>query len=336
MLHKKQTTFRSAIYFKTVHFLFDNSLVHISFLSVAFEGWQLAKQSFIDQNKKKRRKQQWKYFFRCLLNPRFAAEWLGNLKSPSYSFVVAHRKLLFIRPFRKYMSTKWTKKQNKKVILDTYRFIMSQGESFKEVLTNSHGIEIANFKLNETLEGHLNLSLSEEHNREGELVLSFKCDQIDGIITSAIISFEEQEEGIWACRIGCVQGHKVDDQNASKVVQKLLHGFRPKAFIVFTVQEFSRQFRFKAVYGVSDTIHTYRGKHAIYLAWRYRIQFDYNALWHESGGILNSDSWYELPLTPIRKSYEEIKTHKRALYRRRYSLCDDISLKIADTVKRLS
>lgn len=98
-----------------------------SFLSVALEGANLAKIGYSDRSKKVQLKEQRKYFFRFFFNPSFASEWLENLKMDKYSDVIAHRKLLFIKPFREYVSIKWTKKQKAKVILDTYRFIMSKG-----------------------------------------------------------------------------------------------------------------------------------------------------------------------------------------------------------------
>jgi uncharacterized protein VirK/YbjX len=201
-------------------YLLNNWVAKISFLSVAINGWQLAKQVYSDESTKKRRKQQIKYFFRFLFNSQFASVWLSNLKRPCYTEVALHRKLLITKPFRRYISNKWTKKQKAKVILDNHRFISSKSEYFKNVITNREGIEIASFKLNETLEGHLNLNC--EQSKEGELVVSFKCKQIDEVIVSATFSFEEKKEGVWVCWIGCIQGHRVNDKNISKMVQKQL------------------------------------------------------------------------------------------------------------------
>ncbi|MFC6877464.1 VirK/YbjX family protein [Flavobacterium myungsuense] len=314
-------------------YLLNNWVAKISFISVAINGWQLAKQVYSDESTKKRRKQQIKYFFRFLFNSQFASVWLSNLKKPCYTEVATDRKLLATKPFRRYISNKWTKKQKAKVILDNHRFISSKSEYFKNVITNREGIEIASFNLNETLEGHLNLNC--EQSKEGELVLSFKCKQIDEVIVSATFSFEEKKEGLWVCWIGSIQGHRVNDKNISKMVQKQLHGFRPKSFIVFIVQEFVRNLGFRAIYGVNNNLHISRGKYTIHLPWNHGIKFDYNSLWIESGGKLTKDGWFELPILPNRRSYEEIQTEKRALYRRRYSLCDDISSKIAHTVKKL-
>ncbi len=85
-----------------------------------------------------------------------------------------------------------------------------------------------------------------------------------------------------------------------------------------------------------QAIQAYRRKHAIHLPRWHAIQFDYNAFWSESGGQPESDGWYELPPTPVRRNIHEIKANKRSLYLRRYRLLDNLSLKIADTVKNLS
>ena len=99
-----------------------------------------------------------------------------------------------------------------------------------------------------------------------------------------------------------------------------MHGLRPKSLIVFAVQEFSRQLNITTVYGAGDAIQAYRRKHAIHLPRWHAIQFDYNAFWNEAGARLNSDGWYELPLVPVRKKIQEVKTNKRSLYHKRYNL----------------
>jgi len=233
------------------------------------------------------------------------------------------------------MSIRWTAEQKMKVILDTYRFIMSKGEAFKEVITNPDGVEIARWPLSETIEGSLKLGYHHMHRKEGELVLFFESEQLGGTIATIAFSFEEMAPENWVCRIACIQGHTVNDSDITKQVQKLLQAIRPKSFMVFAVQELSRQLGLKAVYGVGDAIHPYRRQHTIHLHWIHAIQFDYDAFWSESGGTPCPDHWYELPLKMVQKDIQEIKTNKRSLYTRRYRLLDDLSLRIADSVKKL-
>jgi uncharacterized protein VirK/YbjX len=234
------------------------------------------------------------------------------------------------------MSIRWNNEQKLKVILDTYRFIASKSESFMKVITCRSGIEIARLKLNDTIEGTFMLGYDEKYRKEGELVLSFQCDQLGGMIAAAAFSFEEMEAGRWVCRIGCIQGcSRVADQS-SKAAQKLLHGLRPKSLMVFAVQELSRQLGCSALYGAGDSIHAYRRKHLVHLPWLHAIQFDYDAIWSESGGQQGRDGWYEMPLTFVRRNIQDIKTNKRSLYTKRYSMLENLSLKIADAADAIN
>jgi len=311
-------------------------MLRIPFFSVAVDGWKLASDAFAGHPRGYLTKQQLRSCLSALINPQFATKWFEILKSPDFDTITRYRKRLYFKPFRVYMSTKWTKEQKLKVILDTYRFILSKNNLFMQAITHFDGLEIARFKLNDTLEGILKLGYEDTYRKEGELVIFFECAELGGMIASIAFSFEEIKEGQWVCRIACVQGHRKYAENSSKIAQKMMHGLRPKSFVIFAVQEFSRQFGFTAIYGAGDNIQAYRRKHLIHLPRRHAIDFDYNAIWSESGGIPVSNGWYELPLIPLHKDIREIKSHKRALYLRRYSLLDEISLKIEDTVKKLN
>ncbi len=307
----------------------------IPFFPVAVDSWHLASQAFAGNQKNYRIKQLWRSFFAALIYPKIASRWFEILKSPDFILIAKHRPRLYFKPLRVYMSIRWTAERKMKVILDTYRFIMSNGETFKKAITCSTGIEIARWQLNNDIECFLKLGYHEMHRKEGELVLFFECDQLGGTLATIAFSFEEMTPGNWVSRIACIQGHKINGLDVTKQVQKLLQGLRPKSFMVFAVQELSRKLGFAAIYGAGDSIHPYRRQRTIYIPGLHAIQFDYDAFWDECGGQLNTDGWYELPLMPNQKDIQEIKTNKRSLYLRRYHMLDEISFKIADTVKKL-
>ena len=234
------------------------------------------------------------------------------------------------------MSTQWHNDQKRKVIEDTYRYILSKGALFEEVILNKQGIELARFDLNETIEGCLRLGYDDRYRKEGELVLSFECEPLGGIIAAASFSFEEISNEQWVCRIACIQGHQLNIENSSKTVQKLMFGLRPKSFLIIVLQEFVRHMGFVAIYGAGDAIQVYRRKHFIHLPWLHKIKFNYDEVWMESSGSKCCDGWFELPIHPVRKNIKDLKTSKRALYTRRYLFLDALSLKIAETAKNLN
>jgi len=294
----------------------------------------LASVAFANEKKEYKRKQQWKVLYYTVLHPKFASRWFSYLKSDDFAEIVAYRPKIYIKPFRVYMSTRWTQEQRVKVIRNSYRFILSKGELFKQVLYNKY-TELARISLSESVTGLFILGYDNKYRKEGELVISFECKEMGGVIASAAFAFEEQQAGCWICRIGCVQGNRLLKNDVLKAMQKMWNGMRPKALIVFAVQEFARQLGFSALYGAGDSIQAYRKKHAIHIQRFHAISFDYDALWNEIGGQPNNEGWYKLPLTLVRKEKDEIKTHKRALYRRRYQQLDELSLKIADFVEKM-
>jgi len=294
----------------------------------------LASVAFVNEKKQYKRKQQWKILYYTVLHPKFASRWFSYLKSDDFAEIVAYRPKIYIKPFRVYMSTRWTKEQRVKVIRNSYRFLLNKGELFKQVLYNKH-TELARISLSESVTGLFILGYDNRYRKEGELVISFECKEMGGVLVSAAFAFEEQQAGCWICRIGCVQGNRLLKNDVLKAMQKMWNGMRPKALIVFVVQEFARQLGFSALYGAGDSIQAYRKKHAIHIQRFHAISFDYDALWSEVGGEPDNEGWYKLPLTPVRKEMDEIKTHKRALYRRRYQQLDDLSLKIADFVENI-
>ena len=234
---------------------FTKIATSIPIISAATHGWLHASVAFANEKRSYRRKQQLKSFFGALTNPNFTTKWHKILKSPDFSFITKHRKRIYIKPYRVYMSTKWTKEQKTKVICDTYKFILSKSETFKQLIKSGEVLELANFNLNDEIKASLTLGYDERFRKEGELVFSFECNELGGRIVAAACSFEEINSQQWICRIGCVQGSKQNSENSSKMAQKLLNGLRPKSLIIFAIQEFSKQLGCTSVYGAGDSIH---------------------------------------------------------------------------------
>ena len=53
-----------------------------------------------------------------------------------------------------------------------------------------------------------------------------------------------------------------------------------------------------------------------------KLLFNYDEFWQENEGVLNTQGYWELPLTIERKSLDEIQSKKRSMYRKRYEMLD--------------
>nr|WP_316633043.1 DUF535 family protein [uncultured Flavobacterium sp.] len=299
-------------------------------MSTISESWRFTLQAFPGRDKKFVRKQKLKSLYHTMLNPLLTSKWHKALNSEDLLSIAQSFPEIYIKPYRNYLSIQWNTERRLKVILDTYRFANKIGLSkhiYSDKKTKITHVESVNgFVFNLIIEYDLRFM------KEGDFTFSIECEELGGRIVAASFSFEEMTEGNWACRIGCIQGHDKNEEYTSKIAQKHLNGLRPKSFVVHAIQEFSRYVNISEIYGVGDEIQTYRGKHLIHLSKKHAIKFDYNKFWIEIGGKSTSDGWFKLPATTIRKVERDLKTCKRALYRRRYVMFDELALKIEDFV----
>ena len=131
--------------------------------------------------------------------------------------------------------------------------------------------------------------------KRGELVVSLHCDSYQEAICEASFVIDKENEG-WVCRIGCVQGNKsAETENAIKELQKQMYALRPKALMIFIIQELSRQLGCTALYGVGSKIQAHNKKHFIHIEWLHKLSFSYDTLWKEADGTPDKDGWFKLP-----------------------------------------
>lgn len=316
-----------------------------STLTISINYWLIAKTAYSNEIKKYRIKQQFKAFFLALLHPDFAKSWLKDLKSKDMQEIILKRPRLFVKPLRPYLSIEWSYKQRKKVILDTYRFFKSN-KILMEFIQKD--LILSEFLLKNGEKGMIVLRYDDRFRKEGELVISLIIDSLNGVVSSIAFSFEDIGNDFWICRIGCLQGSpQINGSYITKEVQKLLYGLRPNSLIFQGLQKFVEELGIKKIYGVSDQVQAQKKKHFIHIPWVHTINFSYNNLWEEIGGeyqvsepkydlilfLINhkkyeNKGWYKLPLKTIRKQKEEIKSHKRAYYKKRYELLDFIFIDI--------
>ena len=133
--------------------------------------------------------------------------------------------------------------------------------------------------------------------------------------------------------IGAMQGPNMSDaKDVIKLVTKRCHSYRTKNLILYVTQALARSLGLEHIYAVTN-----KGYYAMNHIRRDRkLKTSYSDFWMEAGGWHTKDDRFdELPLTEVRKSMEEISTHKRAVYRRRFALLDEIDTTIEENVKKL-
>lgn len=143
----------------------------------------------------------------------------------------------------------------------------------------------------------------------------------------------KNKAGEWSLWIGAMQGPNME--NAKDVIKKITkqcHAYRTKNLIFHATQEVARAMGLQHIYAVTN--HGYYANN--HVRRDRKLKTDFSKFWSESGGMPCEDErFYEMPLVEHRKTMEEVPTRKRAVYRRRFALLDEIDASIAEHVKKM-
>jgi uncharacterized protein len=295
------------------------------FYIAARTGWGIAASIF--SNRVTYEKIRWG--LAAAVNPSESVLWFEQVKTDCFMPFLEINPRLALKPTRVYMSTRWKMTQKIKVLQDTYNFIHLNRTFVQNSLLQPDGGVIAQTDLGKHGNATIVLSYDSRFRKEGELVLSLWISSLTRAIAFLSFSLESHPDGTCSCYIGCLQGGKEGNQKEDVVTaSKAMHGLRPKAALVFAVQEMARAFGARELLGVGNDIQAHRRKHIIHIPFLHDYTFDYNATWSDVGGVPDKEGWYRLPLETYRHSREEIKTNKRSMYVKRYAMMDDFAQQI--------
>ncbi|WP_074816120.1 VirK/YbjX family protein [Selenomonas ruminantium] len=167
--------------------------------------------------------------------------------------------------------------------------------------------------------------------KEGLLSIVLDCPR--GELYQMIFWMAEDEHGDQSLWIGAMQGPRMENaREIVKQITKRCHAYRTKNLILHATQEVARNLGLKHIYAVTNY-----GYYAMNHIRRDRkLKTSFSDFWMESGGVACKDKrFYELPMKERRKSMEEVPTRKRANYRKRYALLDEIDAAIETSILNL-
>lgn len=174
-----------------------------------------------------------------------------------------------------------------------------------------------------------NAYLKFEPGQRKEGLLSVMMD-VDGTHLYQIVFWIDQRDGAPTLVIGAMQGPNTEDaQDFVREMTKRAHRFRTKNLILYMVQAVARALGMQRILAVSNAGY-YANNH---IRRDRKLKTDFGAFWEEAGGWETEDKrFYELPLVFPRKSMEEVPTRKRAVYRRRFAMLDEIDREVMERI----
>lgn len=179
----------------------------------------------------------------------------------------------------------------------------------------------------------MKLSFYYEAGQRKEGLLSVMLRLNGQALYQIIFWLASDKAGDMAMWIGALQGPNMENsKEVIKRVTKACHSFRTKNLILYAAQAVARAFELKHIYAVTNYGY-YANNH---VRMDRKLKTDFSEFWREAGGRETDDQrFYELPLTEMRKTMEEVPTRKRAVYRRRFALMDEIDEAIKSAMEKL-
>ena len=182
-------------------------------------------------------------------------------------------------------------------------------------------------------EQSLQCELSFDPGQRKEGLLSVMLYFGDACLYQMIFWIARDKSGEYSLYIGAMQGPNMEGaRDIVKKVTKRCHAYRTKNLILYLTQAFARGLGMKHIYAVTN-----QGYYAMnHVRVDRKLKTDFSEFWLEAGGYKTEDEcFYELPLTESRKTMEEVPTRKRAVYRRRFAMLDEVSKQVAENVRKL-
>ena len=218
-------------------------------------------------------------------------------------------------------------------------FARTMNEDFIKKIYGGEKIELWKMPINEEL-GELRLLICIEPGQRKEGLLSvmlrlnddFPIYQIMFWVAPDNFMNLENSAGSQALWIGAMQGPNVKDaKEIIKIITKKSHAYRTKNLILYAAQAVARSLGLKKIFAVTNYGY-YANNH---IRRDRKLKTSFSDFWQECGGVPTNDNrFFELPTFETRKNFEEIPSHKRAVYRRRFALLDEIDSAVEEKIKR--
>jgi uncharacterized protein VirK/YbjX len=269
-----------------------------------------------------------KYCVRGLLMQRLTREWFELLGEPKLDVVAQNHPHIFSKLQRAYLHRSLGTKSRFQALKNHYRFVTLQlsGEAVDRVYGSSD-LFLAQVPLVHTGSLDLRLSYYDSLSKEGEMSLTVHDGDTGALLAALSFCVTRYEVGSKQVFIGGLQGFTTPGQKDQIItITRGLYGLRPKAILLFTLQQLTAVWQLDSIRAVSDGQHVYR-----HYRKRKKVDTSYDEFWLESGGLPGEDGLFTLPTAFAPRDLSGMKASKRQMYRRRYLMLDELAIQIRDS-----
>ncbi|MCB5310451.1 VirK/YbjX family protein [Yersinia massiliensis] len=270
-----------------------------------------------------------KFIARSLICPKLTFNLLGILvKQPFLSKMLREQPDLPCKLHRPYLANTFNNRQKLAVLQDHFELINEcMPASLRHHYANNSPYQLTELTGKNEEKYFLYLAAIARFNKEGEITLMLTNEQQQtlAVLTFSLFHYQQQK----TLFIGGLQGADNDTPHSEiHLSTKACHGLFPKRLVLEAACTLANLMGATQIIAVGNSTHIYQN-------WRYRakkkdkLHADYDSFWRSLGGIQCSKGHFSLPTQIARKPIEDIASKKRAEYRRRYQLLDQLESGLA-------
>lgn len=286
-----------------------------------------------DIRKSRECRRYWVFRVRCALNRRrMKALWDYFHSVPVLEKISGLYPFVYEQPQRAFFYHRSTFEERTALVEAHFAFLAARLR--EDVLISLYSEETLPLWEGPALDGvPLALSLFYEPGQRKEGILSVMLRLAEKPLYQMIFWLAPNKAGEDSLWIGAMQGPNMDDaRDVVKRVTKLCHAYRTKNLILYATQAVARSLGVAHIYAVTNEGY-YTNNH---VRMDKKLKTDFSDFWREAGGHETDDSRFdELPLIEPRKTMEEVPTRKRAVYRRRFAMLDELDASVEAKIKKM-
>jgi uncharacterized protein VirK/YbjX len=266
-----------------------------------------------------------RFLVRALSQPVLTRTWLARLVQPDVAPLWAARPRLAQKLQRPYVCCAWNSHMRLAALLKHYDFLCSIFAPEVRKAIYGDGVDLLRIAHPETgSKWDIQMFYHDRFEREGEITLAIR-DVGTGVMLAGLTFCLAQNTGDRIAIIGGMQaGSDPRTLDLIRDATKGFFGMRPKALLVWCLQQLAQLWQLTQIQAVGDAQHVWRH-------WMKQVDIAacYDDFWRESDGrtMPGGGSW-ELPLKFISRPRGELKPSRRKTYERRYVMLDGLGSRL--------
>lgn len=266
-----------------------------------------------------------RFFLRALSQPLLTRAWLARLVQQDIAPLWAARPRLAQKVQRPYVCCAWNSPMRLAALLKHYGLLCQVFTPEARNAIYEEGVDLVRITHAGTGDRwDIRLFYNDRFEREGEITLAV-LDIETGVMLAGLTFCLVQNGDDRIAIIGGVQASS--DPRTRDLIHdatKGLFGMRPKALLLWCLQQLAQPWRLTQIQAVGDAQHVWRH-------WMKRVEIAacYDDFWRESDGrMLPGGGSWELPLKVNSRPRGELKPSRRKTYECRYAMLDGLRPKL--------